>query len=467
MSVRRWAGIPYAEAPVGERRFRPPVPVLTFDPDGSYDEFGPSAPQITEGPELDAVPGMRVGIQDEAACLTLNVWAPEGARDLPVMVWIHGGAFKIGGSSLETYDPERIVERGDVVVVSCNYRVGALGFLTLPGISNNGLRDQLVALQWVQRNIATFGGDPANVTVFGESAGAGALLHLLAAPSSKGVFRRAILQSPGGETVDRDKGEQLGAAFLARASVDASGLALMPVDEVIDAQEGAVQDLAGALGSMPWQPVADGDLLPDDPRGALASGAARDVDVMIGTTTGELGLYTGDMAALPPDILAVVLQQLVTPVLRRDPGIEACQLAVELYGKLIDGEPGAVYAQVLSDAAMVVPTVRLLDAMAKHGRAWNYSFDWSTPRFGPCHAADLPFTFGTLDRCGWDEFIGADEDAWRLSDVMIDRWTRFARTGDPGWPAWDGTRQTMVLGREQYVADHFVVPRLQLHEELS
>ena len=466
MSVRRWAGIPFAEPPVGERRFRPPVPILTFDPDRPYDEFGPSAPQVTDGPLLEAVPGMKVGSQDEAACLTLNVWAPDGARDLPVMVWIHGGAFAIGGSSLETYDGARIAERGDVVVVSCNYRVGALGFLTLPGISNNGLRDQIAALQWVQANIAAFGGDPSNVTVFGESAGAGSLLHVLSAPSSKGLFRRAILQSPGAETVDRAKGEQLGAAFLARAGVDASGLTALPVEQVIAAQEGAVQDLAGALGSMPWQPVADGDLLPENPRGALASGAGSDVDVMIGTTTGELGLYTGDMAALPPDILAVVLQQLVTPVLGRDPGITACQLLVEQYGKVVEGEPGDVYAQVLSDAAMVVPAVRLLDAMSQHGRVWSYAFDWSTPKYGPCHASDLPFTFHTLDRCGWDEFVGADDDAWRLSAFLIDSWTRFARIGDPGWPAWDATRPSMRLGRTQQLEEHFVAARLPFHDDL-
>jgi para-nitrobenzyl esterase len=218
---------------------------------------------------------------------------------------------------------------------------------------------------------------------------------------------------------------------------------------------------------MPWQPVADGDLVPEDPRGALAAGAARDVDVMIGTTTGELGLYTPDMIALPPDMIAVVLQQLIKPVIGCDPGLDACAHAVELYGKLVDGEPFDVYTQVLSDAAMVVPTVRLLDAMKDHGRAWNYAFDWSTPRYGACHAADLPFTFGTFDRCGWDEFVGADDDARRLSDVMVDTWARFARTGDPGWSQWEASRQTMVLGRDQHVAEHFIVPRLPVHDELQ
>ena len=465
--VRRWAGIPYALPPVGDRRFRPPEPVLTFDPSADTSEFGPSAPQITEGPLLDAVPGMRVGAQDEERCLTLNVWSPQGARELPVMVWIHGGAFAIGGSSLETYDATHLAAAGDVVVVSCNYRVGALGFLTLPGISNNGLRDQLAALQWVQANIATFGGDAANVTVFGESAGAGSLLHVLSAPSSRGLFRRAILQSPGAETVPRALGERLGEAFLVRAGVDATGLTSLGVEQIIDAQEAAVQDLAGTLGSMPWQPVADGDLLPDDPRGALAAGAARDVDVVLGGTTGELGLFTGAMAALPADTIALVLRQLVTPALGRDPGVEACQVLVEMYGKVVDGEPVDVYTAVLSDAAMVVPTARLLDEMARHGRVWNFAFDWSTPGFGPCHAADLPFTFGTLNRAGWGEFSGLDDDAWRLSDFMIDAWTRFARTGDPGWPRWDATRQTMILGREQRVAEHPVVSRLQLHEELT
>jgi para-nitrobenzyl esterase len=465
-NVRRWAAIPYALPPIGPRRFQPPEPVLTFDPAGAYDDFGPSAPQITEGPLLEAVPGMRVGLQDEERCLTLNVWAPEGAHDLPVMVWIHGGAFAIGGSSLETYDATHLAAAGDVVVVSCNYRVGALGFLTLPGVSNNGLRDQQAALQWVQANIATFGGDPANVTVFGESAGAGALLHLLSAPSSRGLFRRAILQSPGAETVPRALGEQLGDAFLARAGVDAAGLAALDVEVIVAAQEAAVQDLAGTLGSMPWQPVADGELLPDDPRGDLAGGAARDVDVLLGGTTGELGLYTGEMASFPPDTIALVLRQLVTPALGRDPGIEACQVVVEMYGKVVDGDQGDTYAQVLSDAAMVVPTVRLLDDMARHGRVWNFAFDWSTPGFGPCHAADLPFTFGTLDRCGWDEFVGADDEAWLLSDFMIESWARFARTGDPGWPRWDERRQTMILGREQRVDEHPVAARLHLHDEL-
>ena len=465
-TVQRRAGIPYALPPVGERRFQPPEPVLAFDPDGAYDEFGPSAPQITEGPLLDAVPGMRVGIQDEAGCLTLNVWSPDGARDLPVMVWIHGGAFAIGGSSLDTYDATHLAASGDVIVVSCNYRVGALGFLTLPGISNNGLRDQLAALQWVQANIATFGGDPGNVTVFGESTGAGSLLHVLSAPSSRGLFRRAILQSPGAETVPRALGERLGEAFLARAGVDADALASLSVEQVIAAQESAVQDLAGTLGSMPWQPVADGDLLPDDPRGALAGGAARDVDVVLGGTTGELGLFTGEMAAFPPDTIALVLRQLVTPALGHDPGAEACQMLVDMYGKIVDGDARDVYTLVLSDAAMVVPTVRLLDEMARHGRVWNFAFDWSTPGFGPCHAADLPFTFGTLDRAGWAEFTGADDDAWRLSDFMIEAWSRFARTGDPGWPRWDGQRQTMILGREQRVAEHPVLSRLHLHDEL-
>jgi para-nitrobenzyl esterase len=484
--VRRFAGVPYAAPPVGARRFRPPGPAPSWDGVRPAGEFGPSAPQRTTGPLTDAVPGMRAAATDED-CLTLNVWTPAGAGPgdgLPVLVWVHGGAYVIGGSALATYDGAHLSAMHDAVIVSVNYRLGALGFLVLPDAAaaeigaspNNGLLDQLAALQWVQDNIAEFGGDPTTTTVFGESAGAGCLLHQLGVPAGAGLYRRAILQSPGAETIDRPLAEQLAAAFQHRAGVDPGHPELLlelSTDAILDAQEGAAEDLAHAFGAMPWAPVIDGDVLPVDPRQRVAAGGVRDLDVIVGTTSGELGLYTGAMADLPPDAVAGILRHLWTPVLKRDPGIEACQRLVDAYRGDGTRAPVDVYTDVLSDAAMAVPALELADALATSGTdTFSYRFDWPAPVMGPCHASDLPFTFGTLDVEGWSDFVGADDDAHRLADDIGACWTAFARTGDPSndrvgtWPAYGTERQVMMLGRTCSVVQHPVAARLHLHTEV-
>jgi para-nitrobenzyl esterase len=485
-SVRRYAGIPYAAPPVGARRFQAPGPAPSWDGVRPADAFGPSAPQRTTGPLTDAVPGMRATATDED-CLTLNVWTPEGAAPgagLPVLVWIHGGAYVIGGSALETYDGTHLSAMHDAVLVSVNYRLGALGFLVLPegaaaelGASpNNGLLDQLAALQWVGDNIAAFGGDPSTTTLFGESAGAGCILHQLGVPAGDGLYRRAILQSPGAETIDRPLAEQLSGAFMRRAGVDPArpeALLELTTDAILDAQEGAAEDLAHAFGAMPWAPVIDGEVLPLDPRRRIAAGGTRDLDVIVGTTSGELGLYTGAMAELPPEAIAGVLRHLLTPVLGRDPGVDACARLVAAYQG--DGTRAAVevYTDVLSDAAMAVPALQLADALAASGtHTFSYRFDWPAPVMGPCHASDLPFTFGTLDVEGWSDFVGADADAHRLADDIGAAWVAFARTGDPSndrvgsWPAYDDERQVMMLGRACSVVEHPVAARLHLHAEV-
>jgi para-nitrobenzyl esterase len=406
--------------------------------------FGPSAPQRTAGPLVEAVPGMAVGEMDED-CLTLNVWAPDDADGLPVMVWIHGGAYIIGGSSLPTYDGSKLADEG-VVVVSINYRLGALGYL-VGEHANLAVQDQVAALRWVRDHIASFGGDPGLVTLFGESAGAGSILHLLGVPVADGLYQRAILQSPGGEVVLRAQAEQLAEAFGKRTTLDAD------VESILDAQEGAGQDVAHLFGAMPWAPVVDGEILPADPRDRIAAGI--DVDLMIGNTSCELQQYAIAMAELPPDAFGEVIRHLVKPILHRDPG----QLValIEAYG----GDYGAV----MSDAAMAVPAVRLLDAASANRTTYSYVFDWQSPDIGACHASDLPFTFGTFDVDTWVDFVGADADAEALSARMRRAWATFARTGDPGWPAWDAARQAMVFGRTDEVREHPTAARLHLHPE--
>lgn len=455
--IRRWAGVPYATA----ARWQPPVPV-PWDDDAPHDAFGPSAPQRHRGFLVEAVPGMRVGQIDED-CLTLNVWAPDGAGPgdgLPVLVWVHGGAYVIGGSSLPTYDGTALAAEAGAVVVSINYRLGALGFLCRPGATANlGSRDQVAALRWVREHIAGFGGDPDLVTAFGESAGAGSLLHLLGAPEADGLFRRVILQSPGAEVVHRPLAEDLGAAFVARAG----GLDGVPPGAVLDAQEAAAADLASRFGSMPWCPVVDGDLIPEDPRRRIAAGGCRGVDVLLGTTASELSLFSGALRDAPRDAVAKVARHLLTPALGHDPGEEACAALVESYAREV---PGDTATEVLSDAAMGVPAVLLSDDLARHNPAtWAYRFDWPAPGLGAFHAVDLPFTFGTFDVDGWAEFVGADDAAQALSTRVMRAWGDFARTGDPGWAPYSPTaRRTMVLGRTDHETEHPLAERLHLHD---
>ncbi|HWS44435.1 MAG TPA: carboxylesterase family protein, partial [Acidimicrobiia bacterium] len=191
--VRRLLGIPYARA----ARFGRPE-LVAFEPQRPYDAFGPAAPQPLDSPLGEIVPGMRVRDTDEHACLTLNVWAPDGARDLPVLVWFPGGSFMIGASAQPVYDGTRLAAEQQVVVVTVNYRLGALGFLdarSFGGVTNGGLRDAIAALEWVRAHIGAFGGDPERVTMFGESAGGGLVLQALASPASRGLLAGAIVQS--------------------------------------------------------------------------------------------------------------------------------------------------------------------------------------------------------------------------------------------------------------------------------
>ena len=432
-------GIPYAEA----ERWQAPAPVRDRPALG---RFGPAAPQPTDGPLVHAVPGM--GVQEQAEdCLTLNVWAPDGAAGLPVMVWVHGGAYVIGGSCLPTYDGARLAERGDVVVVSCNYRLGALANLLVPGApANRGLRDLVAALGWVRDEIDRYGGDPGNVTLFGESAGAGSILHLLGVPEADGLYRRVVLQSPGAEVIRRPAAEALAEAF--DAPLDA------PADELVAAQDRAGQQVARLFGSMPWAPVVDGDHLPDAPQARIARGELTGVDVLVGATSTELAMFT---RAMPDGVAPKVLRHLLTPILGRDPGREACERLAAAYGEDATA--------VLSDAAMGVPILRLTESLAAHHPGtYAYVFAWDGADF---HAADLPFTFGTFDVAGWADFVRADDDARRLSDEMIQAWSAFAHHGDPGWPAFDAAdRTTMVLGRTSRVTEHPLADRLALHEEV-
>ncbi|MBN9735367.1 MULTISPECIES: carboxylesterase family protein [unclassified Pseudonocardia] len=442
--VVRFRSVPYAAPPTGPLRYAAPAPVPGWD--GVRDAGGgpgPNAPQpvraIAGG--LDMSPVIGTGWRPGADFLTADVWTPDpAAGGLPVLVFVHGGAFVAGEASAPAYDGTALAADG-VVLVSVNYRLGAEGFLPLDGGATNvGLRDQLAALAWVRDNVAAFGGDPGRVTVFGESAGAMSIGLLLASPQSAGLFRRAVVQSGGAEMARSgpERAAPFAAALAAGLGAPASAEAFrgFPVEDVAAAQgrvdvPGGRGDLREADGRDPgfgitgFLPVLGDDVLPEDPLTALRAGAGADVDLVAGSNADEMNLYlvpTGALDALTED-------QARTVVAAVAPG-------ATLSG---DGSPGERYSRLMTELVFAGPTRRLLDAHT--GRRFGYLFGYRSTacggRLGAAHATELPFVFGTLDRASGPSGLAGDAPPAALSDRMRASWVRFAADGDPGWPAWD------------------------------
>ena len=438
--VSLFRGIPYAARPVDRLRFRSPEPAPPWPGVRDATLPAPSPVQSRSSVFSGTLPGNRVEAVAED-CLTVDVWTPARPGDrTPVVVWICGGAFLTGGSTIETYDGARLAAEHDVVVVSVNYRMGALGFLWLEGgDSNCGLRDQMEALRWTVAHAEAFGGDPDHITVLGESAGAGSILHLLPAAAKEGLVRRAILQSAGVEhTQTRTEADRV-----ARSVRDAAGVATdaelwsLPPESILEAQEAAVPPLMMTVGSLPFHPVVDGDLVVEKPGLAWDVGA---VDVLISWTAEEMRLYPDRRADDPPRLLRRV-RGLIEKRTGTDPG-EA--VARHLAGFYSDRGSGAdIWAAIQTDALMLLPArrVALGRAGVEGGHIHVASFDWGATggdwRKGAFHAIDLPFSFGTLERCDWLDFLGAaggdDRGARRLADRHMAAWAAYARTGDPGW----------------------------------
>jgi len=480
-AIDRFAGIPYALAPVGARRFRAPVPAGGWT--GERDATQPAAaqPQVTGGPEL--VPGLPPARFDDDS-LTVTVWAPDGGGPHPVLVWIHGGSFMIGASSLPAYDAERLAADGDVVVVAMNYRLGALGFMTVPHDdadtwANCGLLDQALALRWVRDHVGAFGGDPANVTVFGESAGGGSILHLLASPAARGLFDRAIVQSGStGRTLSTEQADAIARVVLdelgiARATPDA--IDAVTSEAVVAAQTRAAAKLFGIAGLLPFHPALDPETLPVTPIAALRAGDARGIDLVLGVTTDEMRLFL-EGPSIEPERLHKRVRRYF------DLDDDATTSLLDSYRAVLrdageTAEPIDVWAALYSDREMLVPSIAALDAHATSGgRTFGYRFEWhARPRadgleLRACHGVDIPFTFATFGVEGWDAFVGADTDpdgAHALSAALRGAWCAFARTTDPSheglgtWPGYrDGQRSMMRLGPWQGAEDDPVADRL-------
>ena len=302
-TISVFRGVPYAAPPLGALRFKAPQPPDPWSGIRETTQATPSPMQSTNNPFSGVIPGNLVGAVSED-CLTVDIWTPAVlGEQVPVLVWVYGGAYLTGGSTLVTYDGSTLAADHGVVVVSVNYRLGAMGFLWLDdqrAEANCGLRDQLAALQWVRDNVAAFGGDPSNVTVFGESAGAGSLLHLVTAPGATDVLRRCILQSPGVDfTLLPDVASRVTDIFLRHVGVDRGELERLwnlPAEAIVDAQEATLLETLLTISSMPFHPVVDGDFLSATPSTAFANGAAADMDLLVSWTAEEMRLYPNPAA---------------------------------------------------------------------------------------------------------------------------------------------------------------------------
>ncbi len=445
--------IPYAAPPVGERRFRPPAPIEPWTGEREALLFGASAPQLTG--TLESYFGGRAAVQSED-CLTLNVWAPRREGPHPVMVWIHGGAFVTGAAATPWYSG-RPFARSGCVLVSLNYRLGALGFTHLAdhdgerfaASGNLGLLDQIAALQWVRDNVARFGGDPGNVTTFGESAGGASVVALLVAPAARGLFHRAIAQSPSiAQLRSRSRATEAADEMLAELSIDPSDVGRVvdvPIDQLIAAQAELIRD--PAKGFTAFAPTPDGVVLPARPRDALVDGAAGRVPVLLGTTRDEMHLFTfADPAYATMD--ETTLQARAE---RAFDGNAAD--AIEAYRAARPGyPPGQLASAIATDQTFRAPADRAAVALAATGSpVWSYWFTYASPVFdgllGACHGLEIPFVFGNLHQRGVQLFTGDGDDRLPIGAEMHQAWVAFARAGDPGWPRWDPTqRETRVFG---------------------
>lgn len=434
-------GIPYAAPPVGALRFAAPAPPEPWDGVRDAGAYGPTAPKVPYPPTFAAlladpeIPG-----ED---CLSVNVWTPDpapGAR-LPVMVWIHGGALTRGSSAVPVYDGSAFARDG-VVLVSLNYRLGVLGYGLFPDApANRGLLDQIAALEWVRDNIRAFGGDPARVTVFGESAGAISIGALLAAPRAAGLFARAVLESGAPEAVHRDRVRAMVRRMASLLKTDATARAFgaTALPTLLAAQAAVLRRSSPLAGGPAFGLVTDPDTLPEDP---LEAARATDVPLLLGWTTEEYRLWlapTGTMRLLDRlGPLAVALARLRSGKDRA--AVRALRAALPGAG------PADLAGQLLTDRLLRDPLRRLAGA-GRAAPSFLYEFAWRSgiPGLGACHALELGFVFDTLDapEAAW---LAGPDAPQALADEMHTAWVRFAVAGDPGWAPWNGSGPPKVFG---------------------
>ncbi len=465
--VVSWLGIRYAETPVGKLRFKEPVPVKPWD--GVYDatKFGFAAPQ----PPPSSMEFTGKGEKKSEDCLFLNIWAKKGASNRPVMVWYHGGAYMSGESSLSLYNGERLAKERDVVVVTVNYRLGALGFLYFSDLAkaadladdftdNPGMRDQIEALKWIHDNIAAFGGDPGNVTIFGESAGGSTVISLLCSPASKGLIHRAITQSGAPSCI---YGRETG-TFYAKKYLELLGLKPeeigrlkdMPADDLMKATDKILDwNALDRPGSIPFGPTTGTGIMPLDPISAAAAGETACVPLIIGTNHDEATLFRGDAPIVPttPYLINRMLDN--TNADKKD--------------RILSAYPGfpshESVIKAATDALFLQPSIQFAEEYAVHAPVWFYRFDYKPPMarllgFNATHGSEIVHVFHTYNTMvGRLVTLFACPGASKsVGNEMQEYWTDFAAYGDPNgpgsgkiiWPVYDTAhRTTRIFGAKK------------------
>jgi para-nitrobenzyl esterase len=460
-SISIFKGIPYAESPIGELRFSEPV--LKESWDGILDalEFGPEAPQ-----NISPITPQPYPKQDEANCLSLNIWTPANDEEKrPVMMWIHGGGFNQGSGS--RVDVINLTRQCNVVLVTINYRLGPFANIVLPGIPGNiDMLDQITALKWIFNNIKFFGGDPSNITVFGESAGGQSVCILMAIPKAKGLFHRVISQSgrampQGYKYSDRKTTTKWLLEELNLKSDDLEGLRKIPAEKILQAS-GKIRPRATLKGMwLPWGPFIDGNILPEHPLKAIEKGFAKDVELIIGSNREEwkfFYMFNPNYKEIEPDALPRLMKRALKNVGEDEDKVDSI---IRIYQKsreenFLLTSPQDILDAFNTDSIFRIPAIKFAEAHSKHQKnTYMYLFSWQSKFrggiYGAMHGLDIAFVF--------DRFLDHDrgfnpkrtKETKNLSTRIMDAWTSFARTGNPNhknipqWPRYDSENRATIV----------------------
>lgn len=472
-STTRWLGIPYAAAPLGPLRFRAPQPAVSWEGIREANKFGPVAPQ--QANKLIPIPA---GIEMSEDCLSLNIWAPAGASSdnpKPVMLWVHGGAYFIGFSAQPVYNGAELAANGDVVVVTINYRLGALGWLDFrpyetdehPFEVNLGLKDVVAALHWVRENIANFGGDPNSVTLFGESAGAAIVTTLMTTPHTEGLFHRAIAESTPATSVYTEKhSEPVSEAFLKLAGINkkdaARQLRDIPASDLASHTMALLDHVAvNTPGTVAFAPLIDGDLIAEFPLDVFRAGRQHKIPLIVGSNRDEAALFKMMKSPLMP-MSKEGVQGMFRQVSAGDgESSEALEQRITAAYPKFPTQQGCM--QISTDAGFRMPGVWVAEAHSQHAPTWMYRFDQATPLFkllglGAPHSMELAYVFGTLPKkislkaIGFE--LGGLKTARKISARMQSRWLAFGQSGNPNttehsWPQYDASnRSTLIINKQ-------------------